>query len=148
MNSLAYSVVGSSCVGLYALAFGGKARSVCECHFSGDGDSQALKILQGQLDRCGPESLGARACPDCPPCQGTAIGATVIAVFLAVAFAFALGVLSGCFLARRYSAPLQAPVASEVPAADPLFELLDAPAHGAAAPPRWVPRGNPHGRRL
>ena len=42
------------------------SRTICECH--SDVDSQLLGVLQSQLDRCGPEYLGARPCNKCPEC--------------------------------------------------------------------------------
>ena len=47
------------------------SRTISEWH--SDVDRELLGVLQSQLDRCGPEYLGARPCNKCPDCHSIVI---------------------------------------------------------------------------
>ena len=77
------------------------ARSVCECHCSGDPGEGVLALLGQQLARCGPEQLG-RVCPAPPACDWLPPVAALVCAFFA---GLSLGIVGAASALQRLRRP-------------------------------------------
>ena len=101
--------------------------TVCHCDCA-DYERPALDILHGQLERCGPESLGARPCPPCP--QVTSLAQLASAASSGVCIGFLVGICTAVYFWKLWPAG--------VPAAVEPLAILDV----SSSPRRLPSRGS------